>query len=1034
MKKAGIALLFMVLGHSGFAQQTAWERSVQKTFDEAVTLFEQQLYNPARTKFEEVLATNVAPQSRLAEESSYYRAMCALYLYNKDAEALLEDFSLNYPTSQLKQHAAWAAANYYFNKRNYRKAAEWFNKVERHKLTGTERTEYFFKLGYSQYTTKQVVEAKQSFAQAKDGAGDYAPSAKYYYAHIAYLDSNYVTALENFKPLLNDPNFGGVVPYYLSQIYFNRAEYDSLISYAEPLVKVATTSRKAEIARLLANAYLSKQDFASAADALTFYRDNGGQMGIDEHYALGYTFYKAKNYGGAIDELNKIPNRDSDISQTAYYTLADCYLKTQSKQEALAAFKAASENGTNEAIKEDARFNYAKLNYELASPYGSAVDAFQNFLKKYPNSTKKEEANGYLANLYLTTKDYEKALNALSNTGLYSKDMREAFQKVAYFRGVQLYNAVELDEARTLFKQSLQYPINQTYEALCNYWIAESYYKEEDYKSALNAFNTFENTSGAYNLTEFARARYSKAYCYFMLDDYENATTSFRLFLENKRAENNKKQDAELRLGDAYFMQRKYASAITFYNKYLAYNPKDADYALFQKALCLGLDGKRTEKISTLATLARKYPESNYAVSGQFEQGQTLLAMDKNTDALDVFNDFVKRYPQSKLAGKAWLNIGLIYRNTDQYDKSLQVFKQIVKDYPATPEANEAIGFARLIYAKQNRVDEYVEWVETIGFADVQRASLDSSMYSAGFDFYSTGNCTEAQKAFAAYNKKFPDGIFRVANNFYLGECAYKNHDDAVAEQALTRVVNEARNDYTERAIAMLASINFAKPNYGEALNYYERLLTFSEEPDQLRKARLGAMRCAVKLDNPTKALQFAEMILNDERTEPEVKSEAQVTRARSYWQMQQTAQAESAYQTVLKETKGESQAEASYYLAYLQNQQESHLKSNETIFWMIDNLPNYPQWRFKSLLIMADNYYRTGDVFQANYTLDFIIDANYSQQTTDDAIAMKEAIRRAEEAEQLKRAKNDSILNQTIIEIDDTDLDDNNDSEGGQE
>ena len=1030
-------MLAVLLVQVSVAQQSEWERSVQKLFDEAVSLYEKRLYNPARTKFEEVLAADVPLHSRWAEESSYYRAMCALFLYNKDAEALLEDFSLTYPASPLEQQAALTAADYYFNKRNYRKAGEWFEKVDRQSLKGEQRTEYFFKLGYCQYMSRESEEAKLSFAQVKDAEGQYAPSAKYYYAHIAYEDSNYVTALENFEPLLEDASFGPIVPYYLAQIYYRRGEYDKLVEYGEPLLNKAIEKRKPEIAKLLGEAYLKKEEFAKAADALLFYKEKGGRMRAEDHYSLGFALYKTNRYQEAIDELNKIPNNGSEMAQNAYYHLADCYLKGGNKSEAMSAFKAAYESGKNAKIKEDALFNYAKLNYELANPYGSAIDAFQDFLKKYPNTVKREEANRYLANLYLTTKDYENALIALSNTGLDTKEMREAYQKVSYFRGVQLYNAVQLDEARQFFGQSLKYPVKPTFVALSHYWTAESYYKQENYKQALVALASFENAPGSYNLSEFADARYTKAYCYFMEDDFANATTSFRLYLENKRAVPRKKQDAELRLGDAYFMQRKYATAITFYNKYLTYNPTDADYALFQKALCLGLDGKRNEKIAALEKLVQTYPQSKYAVDGKYEQGATLLAMDRNQEALTVFQGFVKQYPQSKHTRRAWLNIGLIYRNTDQYEKSLDVFKQIVQDYPATPEANEAIGFARLVYARLNRIDEYVDWVENISFANVQRSSLDSSMYNTAFDFYSLGNCDEAKKAFSSYTKKFPDGIFMVPSNFYLGECAYKAHEDNLAEQALSRVINESRNAYTERSIAMLASINYGKPDYQRALEYYEQLLSFSEEIDQLRKARLGAMRCAVQLDNPTKALQFAEMIITDERSAPEVYNEALLVRARSYWKTQDMDRAHQAYDEVLKQAKGEPQAEASYFIAKIQNLRGEYLKSNETIFWMIDNLPSYPQWRFNSLLVMADNYYRTGDVFQANYTLDFIIESNYSKETVDEARSMKEAIRRAGEAEEQRKAEQDSLLNETVIEIDETSMEgfenEETEEEGGQ-
>ena len=120
--------------------------------------------------------------------------------------------------------------------------------------------------------------------------------------------------------------------------------------------------------------------------------------------------YKTGRYEEAIQSFNKIHSRDDDMAQSAYYHLADCYLKTGKKTEAQTAFLTASESGSNDAIREDAYFNYAKLAYDSSTPFEQPLDIFQTFLKRYPTSKYRMEANEYLASLYLNSKDYERAL------------------------------------------------------------------------------------------------------------------------------------------------------------------------------------------------------------------------------------------------------------------------------------------------------------------------------------------------------------------------------------------------------------------------------------------------------------------------------------------------------------------------------------------------------------------------------------------------------------------------------------------------
>jgi TolA-binding protein len=49
------------------------------------------------------------------------------------------------------------------------------------------------------------------------------------------------------------------------------------------------------------------------------------------------------------------------VAQNAYYHLGESYLKTNKKQQALNAFKNASEMDFDKKIQEDANLNYAKL-------------------------------------------------------------------------------------------------------------------------------------------------------------------------------------------------------------------------------------------------------------------------------------------------------------------------------------------------------------------------------------------------------------------------------------------------------------------------------------------------------------------------------------------------------------------------------------------------------------------------------------------------------------------------------------------------
>jgi TolA-binding protein len=967
-----ISVAFMTTAN---AQESALEHGHEATFNESVALFDEGLYAAARVGFDELLESDLPLQSFFKEESSYYRAMCALYLMNENSEYFLTYFAETYPLSPRWQEAHVSAANYYFNNRRYKKVVQWLSAIDAQDVPSSFKSEYYFKLAYSYMMANEVEQARNLFFQGTSYKGEYQNHHKYYYGHIAYEAEQYSTAVAQFKELVGDEKFGGVVPYYLSQIYYKTGDIDELLRVGESLLAQAVESRAAEVAKLIGEGYYQKKNWKESANYLEKHQSLGGKLNQEDHYKLGFVLYKTGRYEEAIQAFNKIHGRGDDLGQSAYYHLADCYLKIDKKTEAQTAFFTASESGSNESIREDAYFNYAKLAYDSSTPFEQPLDIFQSFLKKYPTSKYRAEANEYLASLYLNSKDYERALKAISAAGLEQPTMQGAYQKVAYFRGVQHFNAIQYPAAQSIFEKSLEYPINNVYTALAHYWLAEIHYRHKDYNLALKELDAFEETPGSAMLSEYKRSLYNKAYTYFSKEDYTNAATTYRLFLTRARDGSRLFIDAELRLADSYFMTGQYNNAIKYYNAYLSHVMPDADYAYFQRALCYGLVDNQDWKAKALEALVKEFPNSVYATDAYFELGETYMKLGENGKAEKVFTSFIDDYPKSRFIKNAKIALGLIYRTQNNGEKALASFKSVVEEYPNTSESQEALGLVKIQYSEMDRLSDYVDWVQTIAGANIEQGALDSTLYNGAYDRYSLGDCEGAIKGMQEYLIKFPDGIFRVPANYYMADCAFSKGDDAIAKDAYEFVASSGELSFRKQVVERLASIYYAEQNYDKAFYYFQQVVGLVGNADEGRRARLGLMRCAKALDDIPTTFQYAESLLQDESLPTEWRSEALLNAARGALSMKDSADAKMYYTQVAEEVRGEAQAEANYHLASFEFRQGKFEASNERIFWMIDNLPTYPQWRWKSLLLMAKNYAGVKDDFQANYTLDFIIE-----------------------------------------------------------
>ena len=108
---------------------------------------------------------------------------------------------------------------------------------------------------------------------------------------------------------------------------------------------------------------------------------------VDDKYQLAFAYYMTGKYQEASEIFERISLNNSKISQSALYHLAGCYIQLGEKNKARAAFASAARMDYDQAIKEDALFNYAKVTYELSyNPFNEAIRAFNAYITQYPAS------------------------------------------------------------------------------------------------------------------------------------------------------------------------------------------------------------------------------------------------------------------------------------------------------------------------------------------------------------------------------------------------------------------------------------------------------------------------------------------------------------------------------------------------------------------------------------------------------------------------------------------------------------------------
>ena len=968
-KKYAFLVSFLFLIGISYAQQSATYTNDLVDYQKALTLYNNKQYQAAQSMFDKVKdATN---NEQLEADCTYYYANCAVRLNQINADALIEDFVEKYPTSTKRNSAFMDVADYYFDNGKYSYARKWYDKVEERNIDRSERDKFSFNYGYSLYSTKDQTEALKYLNRVVNSK-EYGSQAKYYIGFMAYEGDDYDRANQYFEQVSDNEKYKEKLSYYQADLNFKLGKFEKAIELAQAQMKKSNPSEKSELSKIIGESYFNLQKYKEAIPYLTAYNGVKGKWNNTDYYQLGYAYYKQNDFEKAISEFNKIVGGDNSVAQNAYYHLGESYVNLDKKQEALNAFRNASQMDYDLKIQEDAWLNYAKISYEIGNPYQSVPQVLTGYLNKYPQTSNKAEIETLLIDSYITSKNYKEALKLLE--GKNSFENKVAFQKVAFYRGVEVYNDGDYKAAKALFERAIKEPRDPKFTARATFWNAESDYNLFDFDEALIGFRQFKQNSEAAKTPEIANIDYNLGYTYFKLKNYPKAVEHFKAYINQEKEDKLRLNDAYLRLGDSYFVSSDYKDAITAYDKAIALKQIETDYADFQKSMSYGYIGQGNTKIKALNDFINKYPKSALRDDAMYEVANSYVKSNENNKAIAMYDRLIAEYKNSVFNSKSVLRQGLIYYNSGQNEQALTKFKNVAKNYPSSEEAVQAVATARLIYIDLGRVAEYAAWAKTLDYVEVSDVELDNTTYLAAEKQYLENKTDNAIKLFNGYLTQFPNGMNALKSHFYLAEMYSKKSLPENAQPHYEFVISKPKSEYTEQAMVKLSETYLNHSQWNKAIPLLKQLESEADYPQNILYAQSNLMNAYYQQEKYDDAERYAEKVLSSSKLDNKVKSDAQIIIARSAIKTGNDAKAKTAYANVEKIATGLLAAEALYYNAYFKNKEGHYEASNTTAQKLAKDYSSYKYYSAKGLVLMAKNFYALKDAFQATYILESVI------------------------------------------------------------
>ncbi len=974
-----ISVILILISLQAGSQVAFSGKELSSDFKKGMELFNKEKYPAAIRLFDSYLNDLQSTDLLNIADARYYRALSAINLFNPDAEYSMVTFIRTHPESPRINEGYLALGNYFYQNKNYRKAVTYLEEVNRQELLPDQLPEYFFRLGYSHYIRGDKERALLMFSEIKDIDTEYTTPAIYYFSQIAYEQQMYETAMEGFTRLKDDDTFGSIVPFYMVQILYLKKDYDQILQIAPELIDLAGKERAVELYRFIGDAYFSKGNYAEALPYLEKYAAGTKSVGREDKYQLGYCYYKAGDYDKAIKLLLEIGAKSDILSQNVWYVLGDSYLHQNNKKRAQFGFAEASKLSFDKKIQEDALFNYAKITYETSySPFGEAISSFQEYVNLFPGSDRIEEAYNYLVLAYLQDKNYKAALSSLDK--ITNKDSRlgEAYQRAAFFRGLELFRNMEIEESIEMFGKSLQYEkYNRQLRARAIYWRGEAHYRLGEYEEAKADYVTFLGIPGSMILEENSILRYNLGYTFFNLKDYSNTITHLKAFESD--ASNVKPElmaDARNRIGDCYYITTNYPQAIAYYDKVINYGKSDADYAMYQKAFSLGLMNNERGKAEALTALTQKFPSSSFVPNAIFERGRAYLVLEEYSKSEADFNTIINSYQSSPFVPRAIVQLGLLYNNIGQNEKAVAQYKKVIENFRATPEARNAMTGLKNAYVEMNDVESYFAYTRTIqGYGDVNMAEKDSMLYTSGENLYMSGNCQRAAGVLESYLREFPSGSFIQNARFYLAECLRSEGKNEEALKLYDAVAEAPNSQFTEQALVSAAFLSYESEDFDASLGYYEKLESVASSTENRIISLKGQLRSAYQLGDARKTISAVDKINNTASVPEELLREAVFMRAKANYSLNNFDEALTDFRRTAREIVSSEGAESKYRVAEILYKSENVDEAEKIIHEFIDQKSPHQYWMAKVFLLLSDISVKKGDNLQARVTLESLRD-----------------------------------------------------------
>lgn len=361
--------------------------------------------------------------------------------------------------------------------------------------------------------------------------------------------------------------------------------------------------------------------------------------------------------------------------------------------------------------------------------YSVALDLYERFLKKYPESQKIPEVNLYIGQCYFFQKRF---LEALSKFNGLLKD----------------HKAESIRDA-------------------CLYWIAEVHFRGNDFKLAASYY---QKIIGTFSESEYIiPAHYSLGCCLYQSQDYADALSHFRTVLD-RSSDRDLVYDTSFKIMDCLYYLKDYVQLKSFIESYFKEHPegmRPIGYAFFYLAEAEYYLGNYAQAADTYIRTIKNTSDAKIWQLSRLGLGWSYVKQDKYTEAEDIFQQITEASLDKKYLEILLLGRGILLNQTQRFEDSLKVHSDLMNIASSPDNLLQAyLGKSEALYNLSRYTEAlglYTEVADRIDLKEVSPELVDKLYYNWAWAYLKNGQFKEAINEFQKVASRSNDRIVQIA-------------------------------------------------------------------------------------------------------------------------------------------------------------------------------------------------------------------------------------------------------------------------------